>query len=121
MIMYNNGKIYKIVNDISDELYIGSTTYSLKDRMNGHISKWKSGSGTSSGLLFDKYGVDNCVIKLIESHACENKKQLCEREECWRNFFKTKCVNKIRCRAKKKVINQKERARLHNLKYHGGK
>ena len=33
---YNNGKVYKIVNNIDNLIYIGSTTCSLSTRMSVH-------------------------------------------------------------------------------------
>ena len=33
---YQNGKIYKLVNDLDDQIYIGSTTQSLAVRKGGH-------------------------------------------------------------------------------------
>ncbi len=33
---YQSGKIYKIVNDIDDRIYIGSTTYPLHKRLYKH-------------------------------------------------------------------------------------
>ena len=38
---YKNGKIYKIVNDVDDCIYIGSTTLSLNMRMIYHRKKQK--------------------------------------------------------------------------------
>ena len=36
--MYANGKIYKIVNDVNDEIYVGSTVKQLSNRMAQHRS-----------------------------------------------------------------------------------
>jgi hypothetical protein len=33
---YSNGKIYKIVDNTSDKVYIGSTCKSLKQRLTAH-------------------------------------------------------------------------------------
>ena len=33
---YENGKIYKIVNDVDDDIYIGSTTQPLCKRFGDH-------------------------------------------------------------------------------------
>ena len=38
MCYYNIGKIYKIYNTITDEIYIGATTLLLTDRMRAHKS-----------------------------------------------------------------------------------
>ena len=88
---YNTGKIYSIVNIFTDEMYIGSSYNDLEYRFNQHISqykcwkkfqevhKWRGNGGigySSAFYLFDKYGIDNCRIELIEDFACETKQEL---------------------------------------------
>ena len=41
MVNYQNGKIYKLVNNVDDEIYVGSTTTSLSRRKGGHVDKAK--------------------------------------------------------------------------------
>jgi hypothetical protein len=96
MTNYSNGKIYKIVG--GDECYIGSTTKArLCQRMTAHRSdylKWKNGERhfVSSYHLFDKYGVENCVIELIELYPCNSKDELNAREGM---YIKSEtCVNR---------------------------
>ena len=98
MSKYNNGKIYSIVALFGNEgdIYIGSTTRTLKERMIGHISKYKSwkqgkGSHVSSYDLFDEFGVDECKITLLENYSCETKEKLRKREGYY--IKKNKCVN----------------------------
>lgn len=97
---YNNGKIYKIepLNGEEGEIYIGSTTKdNLLDRFNTHKSRYKSYlNGLSSSLtsfyLFEKYGIDNCKIILLELVNANNKNELQSIEAY---YIKTlKCVNK---------------------------
>ena len=38
---YQGGKIYKIYNTINDDIYIGSTSRKLCERMRGHRSNYK--------------------------------------------------------------------------------
>jgi len=97
---YQLGKIYKISSrNGEDEHYIGSTTKpTLAQRMNDHkqqYKRWKLGKGkyVSSFSLFDKYGVDNCKIILLESYACNSKDELRAREDDW--IKETNHVNKI--------------------------
>jgi hypothetical protein len=55
---------------------------------------WKSGKGnlTTSFLLFDEYGLDNCFIELLEAKACSSKDELRQLEGGYiRNLV---CVNK---------------------------
>jgi hypothetical protein len=43
-------------------------------------------------LLFDKYGVENCKIELVENYPCESKEELRKREGYW--MKQETCVNK---------------------------
>ena len=65
-------RIYKISSSLGDKIYIGSTTKQLDQRLASHrynYNAWKSGSykgRVSSFVIFDEYGVENCVIDLLE-------------------------------------------------------
>ena len=98
MVNYNNGKIYKIEDLAGEMCYIGSTTKEkLCQRMVNHRAKytlWKSGKTNKVIVydIFDKYGVENCRIILIENCPCESKDQLTSREA---HYIRTiACVNK---------------------------
>lgn len=73
---FQNGKIYKIFKE--DQIYIGSTTMSLKLRFNSHINL---------GNFTREYN-----IELIEDYPCDNNKILTEREQYW--IENTNCINK---------------------------
>lgn len=97
---YNNGKIYKIepLNGEEGEIYIGSTTKdNLMDRFNTHKSRYKRylnglSKSITSFYLFQKYGIDNCKIILLELVNANDKNELHSREA---HYIKTlKCVNK---------------------------
>jgi hypothetical protein len=102
MINYNNGKIYKIepiCDHEENEIYIGSTTKKyLSQRMTSHrnsYNQWKNGKYHKFTVfdLFDKYGIENCQIYLLESVNANTKDELLAREGY---FIKTlNCVNKI--------------------------
>ena len=102
MVNYNNGKIYKIQPKSDGEqgdIYIGSTTkVLLSQRMSEHrcdYKRWKKGNTNkvTSFILFDKYGVENCEIVLIEIVNVESKDELIAREKHW--IQSTNCVNKL--------------------------
>jgi hypothetical protein len=66
-----------------DDEYIGSTTRPLSERMSKHRTAFKGGGiGRCSSIktLFDKHGIENCKIELIEDYPCERKEQLDKRE-----------------------------------------
>jgi hypothetical protein len=77
---YTNTKIYKIYSHLGPKIYIGTTTkIYLSQRMSKHRSDYKAWqtnnkrSHIRSYLLFDEYGVDNCMIELIEARPCKSK------------------------------------------------
>jgi hypothetical protein len=92
MANYSNGKIYKIerINSVEgdSDIYIGSTTkLSLLSRFESHLHDyhgWKLGCKNYGKMMsfdvFDKYGIDNCHIVLLETCPCESKQKLHERE-----------------------------------------
>jgi len=95
MTNYSRGRIYKIVCDGSDKIYIGSTTKKyLSSRMVAHRAEYKKGKNcTSSRELFDK---GNCSIVLLENFSCTSKDELRQRERYYFDLFKSVVVNKNR-------------------------
>ena len=67
MANYQEGKIYKIYNTINDDIYVGSTTQKLCERMRDHkysITDAKTGKKLIY-KAFREHGVDNFYIELI--------------------------------------------------------
>jgi hypothetical protein len=102
MVNYNQGKVYIIEPTVErldyGDIYIGSTTKKrLSQRMSEHRSQYKRWKDErirriTSFDLFDKYGVKNCKITLLEVCCCNSKDELKSRES---HFIRTvKCVNK---------------------------
>lgn len=95
---FSKSKIYKIVNNVNDECYVGSTTQSLNRRFSGHRGDYRQykkgrGSNTTSFKMFDNYGVDNCRIELIENFPVKTRQELFARERVW--IEKLNTVNKV--------------------------
>ena len=78
----NNGKIYKIYNTITDDIYIGATTQLLCERMRGHRKDYKGTQNINNKLYqhFNRYGKDNFYIMLLEHVKCNSKEELTARE-----------------------------------------
>jgi len=102
MVNYNNGKIYKIEPNCEykdGDIYIGSTTEpKLSRRMYSHRSKYKKWLNkthhyVTSFDIFEKYGVENCSIILLEKCECSSKDELQSKEACYIRLLK--CVNKV--------------------------
>jgi group I intron endonuclease len=76
---YQNGKIYKIVNDVNKTVYIGSTTRMLCQRMGTH--RWDAGRCTSPlYTAMNQIGIKRFSIVLIKSYPCKDNDEL-EAEE----------------------------------------
>lgn len=80
--------------------YVGSTTKQyLSQRMDTHrngYKRWKKGKYKFISVfeLFEKYGVKNCYIELLESCSCKISEELLKKEREW--FDKLNCVNIVR-------------------------
>jgi len=101
VIKYENGKIYKIIGNVpTDPCYVGSTTKDyLSQRMAKHIDSYRSWKNGKRGKamsfdMFDKYGVENCKIILLEIVEAKTKDELRQREQYY--IDKLQCVNKIK-------------------------
>jgi hypothetical protein len=91
---YKNGKVYKIVCNVTGMIYVGSTTQSLSMRMTGHRATYKHfKQGKCNNMTsFQIIEQGNCDIILIENVVCESKEELHRRE---RHFIESLvCVNK---------------------------
>lgn len=92
MARYEKGKIYKLVCDNTDKIYIGSTIKRLCERMADHRSQHRRGTKNMcrSSELFDQGAVN---IELIEEFPSNSKRELTEREQYWIDHFGDLCVN----------------------------
>jgi len=111
---YANGKIYKIVPTCEFEegdIYIGCTAGTLKSRLLGHKNPNQK---CSSKILFEKYGIENCTIELIEAYPCGIREQLERREgEIQRSM---KCINKNISNGKNNINNPWEYCEIYRKK-----
>jgi len=82
---YAKGKIYKIVCNITNETYYGSTCQPISVRMGQHRCK-----GSTSKQIIERGDYD---YSLVENYNCNNKEELHARERYW--IENNDCVNKI--------------------------
>ncbi len=76
---YKNGKIYKVVNDVNDVMYVGSTTTTLSRRFSSHKQRAKTAATTFYTAICE-LGVDHFRIILVENYPCGSKAALEARE-----------------------------------------
>lgn len=106
MVNYAKGKIYKIVSDQTDKIYIGSTCQTLCKRFSCHRGNYKDylNGKQSYCASYEIIKYDDAKIYLIEDYPCERREQLLRREG---EIIKKKknnggcCNNKIAGRTKK--------------------
>lgn len=110
---YQQAKIYCIKVNTEEEYlpYVGSSCKRLlSQRMNQHrqdFNKWKINPEKydflSSFTLFEKFGIENCFIELIELFPCNCNDELRKKEREW--IEKQECCNKV----KRVIITEEER------------
>ena len=108
---YQDGKIYKIVCNITDECYIGSTCEpTVARRLAGHVNsykRWKAGNCTKT-TSFDIIDRGDYQIFLIETYPCNSRDELTAREGQIIRKYKSEleCVNSNIAGRTKKVYYQ---------------
>lgn len=98
---YQQGKIYKIISDKTDRIYIGSTTMPrLSTRMAGHRSaykRWNNDKEANDYLSsFEMLQHDDAAIILIKAFPCNNKDELRAEEQVLIDERADICINKHR-------------------------
>jgi hypothetical protein len=89
MVNYENGKIYRIICNVTGKQYIGATTTTLSARLSQHKKLFSTNKTCLSREVIE---AGDYAIYLIEDCPCERKEQLLSRE---RYFIETTdCVNK---------------------------
>jgi group I intron endonuclease len=82
---YANGKIYKLVNTVDNEVYVGSTYNTLACRLSNH--KYHAKRPYDKSRLVYKHlntiGWQNVQIELIETYPCNDRQELEIRERYW--------------------------------------
>ena len=81
---YHNGKIYQIINDFNDQVYIGFTCQTLAKRLYSHhrdCKKVRQYNGRLYQLVRSHGGWQGFRIRLVEEFPCENNDQLRQREQ----------------------------------------
>ena len=126
MVNYSNGKIYKLVNNVDDKIYIGSTCDELRCRKWGHKSKLNRYPDYKVYKHLIQVGWGNVEIILIENYECKSKEELHARERHWIDELKPELnkqtptltkreyeqINKEKISERKKRYNQINKDRI---------
>ena len=117
MSKFQEGKIYKLVSDKTDRIYIGSTTDPLIRRIKEHRTMFRfymrHNEGYYSGLELFKEG--NVSIELIEKHPCNSREELFAREDFYIQLNRDKLINKNR--AYLTVEERKKQEKIYKANY----
>lgn len=86
------GKVYKIIANQGDEVYVGSTMGDLQVRFSKHKTAFKLGiTKCTVHKLFQKYGPNGLEIVLVAQYLVCDRAHLRAYEQLWIN--KLNCVN----------------------------
>ena len=77
---YSKGKVYKILNTIDDNMYVGSTVETLGQRMTKHRYSMKTKQHCVLYNHMHELGVTHFYIELIENFPCNDVYELKARE-----------------------------------------
>jgi hypothetical protein len=133
MVNYNNAKLYKIIDNTTDNIYIGSTCEpTLARRLAGHVSKYKrylQGKSIEYVTSFKILENEDYDIVLICNYPCRNKDELhqLERRYIEDNICVNKCIptrtqkeyhqnNKVQRNQQIKEYHQKNKEKIHKRK-----
>jgi len=120
----NHGKIYKIVCNVTGDVYYGSTTQSLKERLRMHNKDYKRYLNGNYHYVtsFKIIENGNYNIHLVENYRCMNRKQLESIERIYIEGYT--CINKnIPTRTTREYIkeyhkNNKDKKKAYDKKYY---
>ena len=92
---FARGKIYRIVCNVTNKQYIGSTIKSLSQRLSNHVGHYKLYKSDEHFYLssYDVLENDDYYIALIEKYACKSKEELHRREGYQVKQYE--CTNRI--------------------------
>lgn len=123
MVFYimRTGRVYKVIALEGNEVYVGSTFNTVRDRFKCHKQSYKkylNGKYHNVSIfdLFDKYGVDGCKMVLIKEYEVVDDKQLKAYEQLFinklrpinkTNPFSIKYLSNKQYREKKKEYREK--------------
>jgi len=116
MVNYANGKIYKLVNNVDDKIYVGSTCGSLRLRKSRHKAKSNACPDRPVYKHLNRVGWDNIEIILVETYECKNKAELHARERHWIDELKPELNKVLPLQTKKEWQKKYDRQRYHNNK-----
>ena len=96
MVNYSDGKIYKIISNQTNKIYVGGTAEKyLSKRLAAHRSNFKKWKNNKYHYVssFELIQYPDHKIILIEKYPCDSRDQLLAREQYWIDQNKDICLN----------------------------
>jgi hypothetical protein len=97
---FKQGKVYQIINEVDDKVYVGSTCNPLSKRFASHRAAFKSKSKQFSSY-FHRHARDigwgTMDIILLEDYPCRNRSELVARERYWIDYLEPELNTKPPC------------------------
>jgi len=123
MVNYSNGRIYKLVNDVDDKIYVGSTTSRLSIRKCQHKTRAKRDPNIRVYKHLNEVGWEHVDIVLVENYECKTKEQLYARERHWIKELKPELNMRIPTRTMKEYYedNKEQIAQKYKEYYENNK
>lgn len=119
MVNYQNGKIYKLVNNVDDKIYVGSTCNLLRVRKGKHKITAKGEPTRHVYAHLNGVGWINVEIILIETCPCDDKDELHKRERYWIDELKPELNREIPGRTSKEwYVDNKVKVQLQCKEYY---
>lgn len=115
---YKKGKIYKIICNTTQDVYIGSTCKTLTEILDIHKRSYISymnGKNTDYLTSFKIIDKNNYSIELIENYECNSKNELSSRVRYFTDQIK--CVNKNKNRGIIAEMGDKEYKKQYSQQY----
>jgi hypothetical protein len=119
---YQNGKIYKLIDNTNGNIYIGSTIHTLKRRLQKHLYDYKGilkgwKKTTCACASYNIIKNDDYKIELIINYPCNNNRELCIKEQEYIDIYE--CINITKAYVdKKKYFKEYRKKNIENIKAH---
>ena len=114
-----NGKVYRLVNCVDNEEYVGSTCMPLAKRLYFHKDRAKRDTSRRAYEHLNEVGWDNVDIVLVEEYACDNKMELERRERYWIETLKATLNMRVPTRTDKEYrAENADKERERQAKYY---
>lgn len=124
MSRYQNGKIYKILNDVDENIYVGSTCQTRLCRRfaihkNAFLNFMKGIGNMKLYHHMQNIGFDHFHIELIENYSCNSKDELHAREGYYIRTLKPSLNKVIPGRTQKQYVqDNREKINEYNRASH---